>query len=170
MSASVPAKPDHLRPLRILAGVLFAVPVVMLIVMWFALGDTLTEPTPWLYVIGVLVLAVVGHMILRATGYHAVALARGTSKKEAMDQSKLSYQTALFRRVMTAELPMIVAMTLSFTIPGGFYLVLFGCAATLNLLALHVWPSERSVQRIQTSLEAAGANSYLREALGLPPA
>lgn len=169
MSASVPAQSDQLRPLRILAGVLLAVPVVMLIVMWFALDNTLTQPTPWAYVIGVLVLAVVGHGILRATGYHAVALARGTSKKDAMAQSKLSYQTALFRRVMTAELPMIVALTLSFTVPGGFYLVLFGCAATLNLLVLHVWPSERSVERVKTKLEAAGARSYLRESLGLPP-
>ncbi|MFT4164716.1 MAG: hypothetical protein QM650_05695 [Microlunatus sp.] len=39
MSASVPAQPDQLRPLRILAGVLLAVPVVMLIIMWFSLGN-----------------------------------------------------------------------------------------------------------------------------------
>ena len=169
MSASVPAKSDQLRPLRILAGVLLAVPVVMLIIMWFALRDSLTEPTPWAWVIGVLVLAVVGHGILRATGYHATALARGTDKKSAMEQSKLSYQTALFRRVMTAQLPMLVAMTLSFTVGGGFYLVLFGCAASLNLLVLHVWPSARSVERVKKSLEAAGGRSYLREALGLPP-
>ncbi|MFT4164183.1 MAG: hypothetical protein QM650_02965 [Microlunatus sp.] len=119
--------------------------------------------------IGVLVLGVVGHAILRATGYHATALARGTSKKDAMAQSKLSYQTAMFRRVMTAELPMVVALTLSFTVPGGFYLVLFGCAVSLNLLVLHVWPSERSVERVKKALEAAGTRSYLRESLGLPP-
>lgn len=169
MSTSVPAQSGQLRQLRIMVGAMLAVPVVVLVAMWFVLSDTVTDPTPWSFVIGVLALAVVGELVLRSIGYRTVVLARGLTKKEAMSQSRLSYQATLFRRMMIAELPMIVSLTLAFTIPGGFYLVLFGSAATLNLLVLHVWPSERSVERTRASLELGGNRSYLREALGLPP-
>ena len=169
MSVSTPAPSGQLRQLRIMAAVLLTVPVIVLVTMWFVLSDTLTAPTPWPFVIGVLALAVVGELVVRSVGYRTVVLARGLTKDQAMAQSRLSYQAALFRRSAIAELPMIVSLALAFTIPGGFYIVLFGTAATLNLLALHIWPSERSIERVQTSLELDGAHSYLREALGLPP-
>lgn len=152
-----------------MSGALLAAPVIVLVAMWFVLSDTLTDPTPWPFMIGVLVLGVVGELVLRSIGYRTVVLARGLTKDQAMAQSRLSYQAALFRRTAISELPMIVSLALSFTIPGGFYIVLFGCAAALNLLARHIWPSERSVERTQASLELNGARSHLREALGLPP-
>ena len=86
-----------------------------------------------------------------------------------MARSRLSYQAALFRRMSVAELPLLISLALAFVTYGGFYLVLFGAAVTLNLLVVHVWPTERSVDRTAASLELGGARSHLREALGLDP-
>lgn len=151
-----------------MVGALLAAPVVVLVAMGFLLADSLTDPTPWPFVLGVVVLAVVGEIVLRTVGYRTVVLPRGLSRADAMARSRLSYQAALFRRMTVAELPMLVSLALAFLTYGGFYIVLFGAAATLNLLAFHVWPSQRSIDRTIDSLEAGGARSYLREALGLP--
>lgn len=158
----------HLRQLRIMVGALLAAPVLVLVAMWFVLGATLTDPTPWPFVIGLVVLTVIGDGVLRVFGYRTVMLPRGLSKADAMARSRLSYQAALFRRMTIAELPMLLSLALAFLTPGGFYLVLFGCALTLNLLVVHVWPTQRSVDRTIDSLELDGTQSHLREALGLP--
>lgn len=167
MSLPGPAN-GHLRQLRIMVGAFLAAPVLVLVAMWFVLGDTLTDPTPWPFVIGLVVLTVIGDGVLRIFGYRTVMLPRGLSRKDAMARSRLSYQAALFRRMTIADLPMLLSLALAFLTPGGFYLVLFGCALTLNLLVVHVWPTQRSIDRTIDSLELDGAQSHLREALGLP--
>ena len=153
-----------------MVAALLAAPVIVLVVMWIVLGDTLTDPTPWPFVIGIVILSVIGELVLRTVGYRTVVLPRGLTKADAMARSRLSYQAALFRRMTIAELPMIISLALAFLTPGGYYLVLFGAALTLNLLVVHVWPSERSVDKTIASLELDGTRSHLREALGLPPA
>jgi hypothetical protein len=153
-----------------MVAALLAAPVIVLVAMWFVLGDTLTDPTPWPFVIGIVILSVIGDLVLRTVGYRTVVLPRGLTKADAMAQSRLSYQAALFRRMTIAELPMIISLALAFLTPGGYYLVLFGAALTLNLLVVHVWPSERSIDKTIASLELAGTRSHLREALGLQPA
>jgi hypothetical protein len=159
---------NQLRTLRIMVGALLAAPLVIVVAMWFVLGDTLTDPTPWPFVIAVVALGLVGELVLRTFGYRTVVLPRGLSAADTMARSRLSYQAALFRRMSVAELPLLIALALSFVTYGGFYLVLFGAAMTLNLLVVHVWPSRRSVDRTAASLELGGADSRLREALGLP--
>jgi hypothetical protein len=159
---------NQLRTLRIMVGALLAAPLVIVVAMWFVLGDTLTDPTPWPFVIAVVALGLVGELVLRTFGYRTVVLPRGLSAADTMARSRLSYQAALFRRMSVAELPLLIALALSFVTYGGFYLVLFGAAMTLNLLVVHVWPSQRSVDRTAASLELGGADSRLREALGLP--
>jgi hypothetical protein len=166
--AGTGAGTGHLRQLRMMVAALLATPVLVLVAMWFVLGDTLTDPTPWPFVIGIVVLALIGELVLRTVGYRTVVLPRGLTRADAMARSRLSYQAALFRRMTVAELPMIISLALAFVTPGGYYLVLFGVALTLNLLVRHVWPSERSVDRTIVSLELDGSRSHLREALGLP--
>lgn len=158
----------HLRQLRIMVGALLAAPLIIVVAMWFVLGHTLTDPTPWPFVIAVVAIGLVGELVLRTFGYRTVVLPRGLSAADTMARSRLSYQAALFRRMSVAELPLLIALALSFVTYGGFYLVLFGAAITLNLLVVHVWPSQRSVDRTAASLELDGADSRLREALGLP--
>ena len=159
---------NQLRTLRIMVGALLAAPLIIVLAMWFVLGHTLTDPTPWPFVIAVVALGLVGELVLRTFGYRTVVLPRGLSAADTMARSRLSYQAALFRRMSVAELPLLIALALSFVTYGGFYLVLFGAAMTLNLLVVHVWPSQRSVDRTAASLELGGADSRLREALGLP--
>ncbi len=159
---------NHLRQLRFMVGALLAAPVFIVVAMWFVLGDTLTDPTPWPFVIAVVALGLVGEVVLRTFGYRTVILPRGLSAADTLARSRLSYQAALFRRMSVAELPMVISLALSFVTYGGFYLVLFGAAITLNLLVVHVWPSQRSVDRTMASLELGGAPSRLPEALGLP--
>lgn len=157
----------QLRQLRLMVAALLAAPVIVVVAMWFVLGHTLTDPTPWPFVIAVVAVGLVGELVLRTYGYRTVILPRGLSRSEAIARSRLSYQAALFRRTSIAELPMLIALALAFVTYGGFYLVLFGAAVTLNLLAVHVWPSERSVDRTMVSLELDGSPSHLREALGM---
>jgi len=159
---------NHLRQLRVMVAALLAAPLAILVAMWFVLGHTLTDPTPWPFVIAVVLVGLVGEAVLRTFGYRTVVLPRGLSTADTIARSRLSYQAALFRRMSVAELPLLIALALSFVTYGGFYLVLFGAAVTLNLLVVHVWPSERSVDRTAASLELGGANSRLREALDLP--
>lgn len=168
MSSSTSSGPGSLRQLRVMVGALLAAPLLIVVAMWFVLGETLTDPTPWPFVIAVVAVGLVGDMVIRTFGYRTVVLPRGLSRADAMARSRLSYQAALFRRMTIAELPMLIALALAFVTYGGFYLVMFGAAMTLNLLAFHVWPSERSVDRTVASLELDGAHSHLREALGLP--
>ena len=111
-----------------MVAALLAAPVIVLVVMWFVLGDTLTDPTPWPFVVGIVILSVIGELVLRTVGYRTVVLPRGLTKADAMAQSRLSYQAALFRRMTIAELPMIISLALAFLTPGGYYLVLFGAA------------------------------------------
>jgi hypothetical protein len=138
------------------------------VAVWFVLGHTRTDPTPWPFVIAVVAIGLVGGAVLRTYGYRTVVLPRGLSAEETLARSRLSYQAALFRRMSVAELPLLIALALSFVTYGGFYLVLFGAAMTLNLLVVHVWPTQRSVDRTAASLELDGADSRLREALDLP--
>ena len=159
---------NHLRTLRVMVGALIAAPLVIVVATWFVLGHTLTDPTPWPFVIAVVAVGLVGEVVLRTYGYRTVVLHRGLSREETIARSRLSYQAALFRRMSVAELPLLIALGLSFVTYGGFYLALFGAAVTLNLLVVHVWPSQRSVDRTAASLELNGANSRLREALDLP--
>ena len=159
--------PDHLRTLRFMVGALIAAPLVIVVAMWFVLGHTLTDPTPWPFVIAVVAIGLIGEVVLRTYGYRTVVLPRGLSPEETIARSRLSYQAALFRRMSVAELPLLIALAMSFVTYGGFYLVLFGAAVTLNLLVVHVWPTQRSVDRTAASLELGGARSHLREALGL---
>lgn len=168
MSSTPTSAAGQLRQLRIMVGALLAAPVLIVIAMWFVLGHTLTDPTPWPFVIAVVAIGLVGELVLRTFGYRTVVLPRGLSAADTMARSRLSYQAALFRRMSVAELPLLIALALSFVTYGGFYLVLFGAAITLNLLVVHVWPSQRSVDRTAASLELDGADSRLREALGLP--
>ena len=151
-----------------MVGALLVAPLIIVVAMWFVLGDTLTEPTPWPLVIAVVATGLIGDVVLRTFGYRTVVLPRGLSPEETIAQSRLSYQAALFRLMSVAELPLLIALALSFATSGGFYLVLFGAAVTLNLLVVHVWPTQRSVDRTAASLELGGANSRLREALDLP--
>jgi hypothetical protein len=159
---------NQLRTLRVMVGALLAAPVIIVVAMWFVLGHTLTDPTPWPFVIAVVAIGLVGGAVLRTYGYRTVVLPRGLSAEETLARSRLSYQAALFRRMSVAELPLLIALALSFVTYGGFYLVLFGAAMTLNLLVVHVWPTQRSVDRTAASLELDGADSRLREALDLP--
>ena len=168
MSSTPGSGANHLRQLRIMVGALLAAPLLILVAMWFVLGHTLTDPTPWPFVIAVVAVGLVGELVLRTYGYRTVVLPRGLSPEETIARSRLSYQAALFRRMSVAELPLLIALALSFVTYGGFYLVLFGAAVTLNLLVVHVWPSQRSVDRTAASLELGGATSRLREALDLP--
>lgn len=168
MSSTPSPGANHLRQLRIMVGALIAAPLFILVAMWFVLGHTLTDPTPWPFVIAVVAIGLIGELVLRTYGYRTVVLPRCLSPEETLARSRLSYQAALFRRMSIAELPLLIALALSFVTYGGFYLVLFGAAVTLNLLVVHVWPTQRSVDRTAASLELNGANSRLREALDLP--
>jgi hypothetical protein len=88
----------------------------------------------------------------------------------AAGRARSAYLVTVFLRLALAEIPLVVSMALAFLPPtGGFWVVLLGAVITLGLTLIHVWPTQRSVDRVSDSLERSGTRSHLRESLALPP-
>ena len=78
-----------------------------------------------------------------------------------------AFQGSLMRRLALAESVAIIGLVLAFV--GGRTVLVYdlGAAVSVLLLALHVWPSMRTVDRVVEHLERDGAHTGLRELLGL---
>ena len=48
-----------------MVGALLVAPLIIVVAMWFVLGDTLTESTPWPLDIAVVAIGLIGDVVLR---------------------------------------------------------------------------------------------------------
>jgi hypothetical protein len=155
---------------RVLAGSLVGGVLVLAVAMWFVLGsadDALATP-PLALLVALPVIGVVVHVVLDVIGYRPAALDPDLPADEAAREAMVRYQAGTVLRFAVSEAVAIVAIAASFVVSsGGYLLVLGGCAVTLALVAVHVWPWRRPVDRTATALERDGARSGLREAFGV---
>ena len=121
---------------------------------------------PLLAPIVVLASAVFVHFVIESTGYRTPAVPPGTPEDEARATSTQAFGASQFKRMLPAEVPALVAVALAYaTVDGGFFTYCTGALASIVLMALHAWPGEIQIAKVQASLERDGGDSYLREVL-----
>ena len=153
-----------------MVAALMGAPWIICLAMWFVLSGSLGDELPWPFLAVVAALGVLVGSAITVIGYRAAPLPTGMPGGEAKARSRTAYLSGLFLRLALAEVPLLVSMALAFiTLTGGFSVVLLGAVISMVLLLVHVWPTERSVDRVADSLERGGTRSHLREALALPP-
>ena len=140
--------------------------------LYFVLGTSETAfdvPPAWLLG-GQAVAAVAIHLLLNAVGYRAPAIAPGTPPDQAASRSAAAFTSTTFLRMAFSESIAIASIVAAFVVPQGEYVAfLTGALLALVLLALHAFPGERAIAKVQASLEREGAQSHLREKLGAAP-
>ena len=159
--------------LRLVVAVVMGAPWIICLAMWFVLSVSYADdetPFPWLFLAVVVAVGALVALVITVIGYRAAPLPTGLPAAEAASRSRTAYTSRLFLRMALAEIPLLVSMALAFvTLRDGFYVVLLGAVVSMVLLLVHVWPTQRSVDRVTDSLERGGTRSHLREALALPP-
>lgn len=158
------------QQLRILALMLMGALPVMGVALYAVLSvshGATDLPPAWLMLAQVAAGMAV-HFFTQAAGYRTRPLASDTSRDDALVASRLAFQSGMVKRFAFAEAIAILSVFAAFTVDrGGFLGYVTGALVSLALMALHVWPTPATVDRVQASLERDGARSHLREALGL---
>lgn len=156
---------------QVLAGALMAALVVIPLALYFVVGDepeALTTPSLPLLLAALPAAGLVMHVLLETIGYRVQPLEPGTTEEQARSQAVLRWQASMIQRFAFCEVIAIVSVVLCFVVSaGGYLLTLVGCATSLALMAVHVYPWARPVGKVADVLERDGARSGLREAFGM---
>ncbi len=152
-----------MQTLRMLVGAVVAALFLMAVALSLVLG--FAAPPLWTVVL-LLVLGVVAHLALDRIGYRVPAISPSLPAEEMRSAAVRAFQSSLMRRLAVAESVAIVGLLLAFA--GGRTVLVYdlGAAISVLLLALHVWPSLRTVDRVVGQLERDGADTGLRGMLG----
>jgi hypothetical protein len=148
-----------------LMGALVVIPVAL----WFVVGteDEATHAPATVLLLAIPAAGVVVHVLLEAIGYRVPPIPPGTPEDDARDEAVARWQSSMVQRFALAESIAIVSVALCFVVPeGGYVLLLLGCATSLVLMAVHVFPWSRPVGKVADALERDGARSGLREVFG----
>lgn len=163
----VPDKRDELRALKFVVGALAAGPVMVGIVRVFVEPEVVS---PSALAVIVAVVALLGAALaVRYIGYNLPALPGGLPVANAATTSVREFSSSTILRAAICEVPMIIAVLISFALPPRSWLpLLVALPGSLLLFWLHAWPSPRTVAASEEALERDGAKSYLGEAFGMP--
>lgn len=148
-----------------LMGALVIIPVAV----FFVVGseDGALHAPATVLLVGIPVAGVVMHLLLETIGYRVQAIAPGTPEDAASSQAVARWQASMIQRFALSEAIAIVSLALCFVVEdGGYVLLLLGCATSLALMAVHVFPWSRPVGKVADALERDGARSGLREVFG----
>ena len=160
---------DRYRALRTLAIVLAAAPVLIGVVLYFALGtaeDGMANPPAWVP-LGQLAYALIVLVLAETIGYRTVPAETGEAQVVG-NVSAMAYQSATILRFVLCESLAIISIALAFVlVPSTFLTYALGGLLCAALILFEVFPSERSVARTQASLEREGRPSHLRDAFGI---
>jgi len=137
--------------------------------MGVALAFILKFTAPPLWAVAVLLLIGLGaHTVIVAVGYRAKPLPPQTPTRDAGALSMRVFRSLMMVRMALAESVALLGILLAFVTTGTSWLLFaVGAAVSLLLIALHVWPSRSTVDRVVTALEKDGARTGLHETLGL---
>jgi hypothetical protein len=151
-----------MQTLRFLVGAVIGALFLMAVALMFVLG--LGAPPP----ASVLLLLLMGagvYFLIERVGYRVTPLSPEDSPEQAREEGMRQFQSSLIRRLALAESVAIIGILLAF-IAGTVLVFDVGASVTVLLLLVHVWPSERTVDRVVSGLEREGARTGLREMLG----
>jgi len=129
--------------------------------MGVALAFILKFTAPPLWAVAVLLLNGLGaHTVIVAVGYSAKPLPPQTPTRDAGALSMRVFRSLMMVRMALAESVALLGILLAFVTTGTSWLLFaVGAAVSLLLIALHVWPSRSSVDRVVTALEKDGART-----------
>ncbi len=151
-----------IQTLKILVGAVVAALFLMAVALTFVLGF---GPPPIGTVVILLVLGVLAHVLIENVGYRAAALPLDLDATTARSRAVAVFRTTLMMRLAMSE--SVAFFGLVFAFVGRTVLTYdLGAAISVLLLALHVWPSRRSVDRVVANLEKDGAQTGLSALLG----
>jgi hypothetical protein len=163
-----------IRTFRTLALALMGALVVIGIALSFTVGDTTTRhgstqhnhaPAAWIYAVVVL-LGLVAAGLVQVFGYRLPALKPGLDPATARATALRAYQSSMFLRFGLSEAVAIVAIALVFAFRSNTILPYVVAAAIAEaLMAYHVWPGTRLIERVQQRLDREGGRSDLAGAL-----
>ena len=151
-----------MKTLRFLVGAVIGALFLMAVALMFVLG--LGAP-PLASVVLLLMLGAGAYFVIETVGYRVKAVDPNLTEAAAREEGMKQFQSSLMRRLALAESIAIIGILLAF-IAKTVIIYDVGASISILLLMIHVWPSERSVDRVVTSLERAGARTGLREMLG----
>ena len=159
-----------LTALRIVVAALIAGVVVVTVVLATVLGRTWSDPLPWAQLGFVAAAAVIAFVVIERFQYGGHPLKPKLPADRAAKRSRRVFVELLLVRLGIVTTVIVISIALPFLRPGGgVHPLLLGAAATIALLVICVWPSERAVAKTERALERAGARSHLRDSLGLTP-
>ena len=156
------------RSSRMLVGAIMGALVFFGVALSFVLGTEGTPPT-WV-LLAQLAVGIGVHFLVETIGYRAEALDPGMPEGDAAVVARTRWQTAMMLRMALIEAIAILSLVAAFVIDEGVWTYVGGAVVSLVLLAIHVWPSSRSITRTAEALESRGQLSFLRESFGLPSA
>jgi hypothetical protein len=152
-----------MQTLRLLVGAVVGALLVMGVALTLVLG--LAPPPLWTVVL-LLVLGTVLYVVLERFGYRVSPVPPSLPPEEARQVAMRAFQSTLMRRLVMAESVAIIGLALAFVVGRSAFVFYVGASVSILLLAVHVWPSVRSVDRVVAELERDGAHTGLRELLG----
>ncbi|MEH3032763.1 MAG: hypothetical protein PGN07_01670 [Aeromicrobium erythreum] len=152
------------RSLRTLAMALVSAPVVVLVAVVAAL-PTDWDRVPGLTLLGpVVAFVLVGLVAAETIGYRAEPLAADDPDPQRTALAR--FQQLMMLRLVCTEVPIIVAVAVSFAFDEGAWPLLVAVVVGLPALVLEVWPSRRAVRKVADALESTGTASGLPTAFG----
>lgn len=160
--STAPSGVPFVQSHRVMIGTLMSAPVLLALIVSVVLE--VGDPDPVLIGI-VLVAGATAAALIPQVGYRLPPLERGKSPEETTAEALRRYQPPAMVRFAVAEAPMLLGVVLAF-LDGSLVHCLVGAAITVVLMALHVWPSRRVVERSAEALEADGVESGLRSEFG----
>lgn len=158
------ATPPPLQALRTTVGAVMGGLVVLTLVVGSVLGFGGYPPVwvPW--ALGAL--AVLAHVACTTVGYRTTPVRPGTAASEAARTGRSAFQQSTFVRMALCEAVGIVAVAAAFVVDSRTGMtVVVGAVLSLALLALHAWPGERTIARVQRSLDRDGGQSFLSDTM-----
>jgi hypothetical protein len=156
-------KSPVLLSLRMLVGAVVGALFLMAVALMFVLG--FGAPPLWAVLLLLFIGAVV-YAVLQSFGYRVKPVSPTLPPDQAREAAMNAFRTTLMLRLTLAESVAIIGIALAFVAGRTVLLYDLGAAISVLLLAVHVWPSLRTVDRIVAGLEADGAHTGLREVLG----
>lgn len=164
MSTPTSSSTGPVATLTTVFSTMISVVPVMCLVGWFVLADDGLGDYPDTWVpLAVGVLAVAAYSFCELAGFRTEPLQPSTA--EPADVGGRSYQrfvASSYVRFAICESVFLLSFVLGFTV-DSFWPVLVGTVFTIPLLVWEVWPGARNRRRFATSLEGAGAPSYLED-------
>lgn len=158
-----PSPDPRLRSLRTIALAMMAAPVMLGVVVTviFSGPDRFAMPPTWLPLAQVAV-AIAIFILCETRLYRAPTISRGTDAQRAEKLAADAYMAMSFQRLAVCELLAMLSLAAAFVlqpptvmayVPGGILAVV--------LLAVHVYPNNRTVAKTRASLEREGVPAPL---------